>query len=243
MLCDRISVARIEVPTVERELYKRAFWVLGFQDRVMSSTMGRTCAHPTHPFQQPAGVPSRITFFNTFIRLHHIQALSLEILYGLDKVRKPFMRDKGWEAKTVVELDSALNKWRDQVHLRWDPAHADPVFFNQSVALHCGYCQQILIHRPFIPMIRKAAPTALPSLAICTNAARAIANMVDVQNRRKGSVPCVMNVRTIFSAGLILLLNVLSGKRTGLVSDTRWEMAPVHKCMEVLRLYENRSVV
>ncbi|KAJ6460652.1 fungal-specific transcription factor domain-containing protein [Mycena vitilis] len=260
--CHR-RTARIELPTVERELYKRAFWVLVYQDRVMSSTMGRTCAvlyddcdadlpiecddeyweHPTHPFQQPAGVPSRITSFNTLIKLHHILALSLKILYGLNKVRRPFMQDKGWEDKTVVELDSALNKWRDQVpeHLRWDPLCADPVFFNQSVALHCGYYQlQILIHRPFIPMIRKAAPTALPSLAICTNAARAIANMVDVQKRRKGSVPCVMNLETIFTAGLILLLNVLSGKRTGLVSDTRWEMATVHKCMEVLRLYENR---
>ncbi|KAJ7637573.1 fungal-specific transcription factor domain-containing protein, partial [Mycena polygramma] len=260
--CHR-RIARIEVPTVERELYKRAFWVLVFQDLVMSSTMGRTCAvqyddfdidlpiecddeyweHPTHPFQQPAGVPSRVTFFNTLIRRHHILALSLKILYGLNKVHMPFMQDEGWEDKVVVELDSALNNWRDQVpeHLHWDPTRVDPVFFDQSVALHCGYCQlQILIHRPFIPMIRKAAPTALPSLAICTNAARAIANMVEVQKRRKGSVPCVMNLGITFTAGLILMLNVLSGKRTGLLSDTHWEMATVHKCMKVLRFYENR---
>ncbi|KAJ7607254.1 fungal-specific transcription factor domain-containing protein, partial [Mycena polygramma] len=260
--CHR-RTARIEVPSVERELYKRAFWVLVFQDRVMSCTLGRTCAvqyddfdidlpiecddeyweHPTHPFQQPAGVPSRVTFFNVTIRLHHILALSLKILYGLNKVRMPFMQDEGWEGKAVVELDSALNNWRDQVpeHLRWDPTRADPVFFDQSVALNCGYCQlQILIHRPFIPMIRKSAPTALPSLAICTNAARAVANMVDIQMRRKGSAPFFMDLSTIFTSGLVLLLNVWSSKRTGLVSDTHREMVNVHKCMEVIRSSESR---
>lgn len=36
--------ARIEVPTVESELYKRAFWVLVYLDRNISSGMGRTCA-------------------------------------------------------------------------------------------------------------------------------------------------------------------------------------------------------
>jgi hypothetical protein len=97
--------------------------------------------------------------------------------------------------------------------VRWDAARADLVFFDQSVALHCVYCQlQILIHRPFIPMVRKSPPTvivfscckcvdtnhdfsqALPSLAICTSAARTCANMVDVQRRRKGKVPVVINL-------------------------------------------------
>ncbi|KAJ7670090.1 fungal-specific transcription factor domain-containing protein, partial [Mycena polygramma] len=260
--CHR-RTALIEVPSVERELYKRAFWVLVYQDRVMSANMGRNCAvqyedfdidlpiecddeyweHPTHPFEQPAGVPCRITFFNTLIRLHHILAFSLKILYGLSKMRLLFMQDDGWEDKAVAELDSALNSWHDQIpeHLRWDPARADPVFFDQSVALHCGYHHlQMLIHRPFIPMIRKSAPTALPSLAICTSAARAVANMAAVQKRRQGSVPFLNNLGTIFTSGLILLLNVWGGKRTGIVSDTHREMANVHKCMEVIRFCENR---
>ncbi|KAJ7657176.1 fungal-specific transcription factor domain-containing protein [Mycena polygramma] len=187
-----------EVPSVESELYKRAFWVLVYQDRVMSANMGCACAvqyedfdvdlptecddeyweHPTHPFQQPTGVPSRVTFFNTLIRLHHILAFSLKILYGLSKGRLIFMQDVGWEDKAVAELDSALNNWHDQIpdHLRWDPARADPVFFDQSVSLYCAYYHlQILIHRPFIP-----------------------------------------------------------------VSDTHREMVNVHKCMEVMRSYENR---
>ncbi|KAJ6540579.1 fungal-specific transcription factor domain-containing protein [Mycena capillaripes] len=259
--CHRRS-ARIEVASVERELYKRAFWVLVYLDRNLSSTMGRTCAiqyhdfdidlplecddeyweHPTHPFQQPAGVPSRVTFFSTLIGLYHILALSLKILYGLNKTRALFMTD-AWEETAVAELDSALNDWRDRVpeHLRWESTRQDSVFFDQSVALHCSYYHlQILIHRPFIPMLRKSAPTALPSLAICTSAARAITGMVDVQSRRKGNVPVFINLPPVFIAGIILLLNVLSGKRTRLVPDSNREMANVHKCMKVARLCEHR---
>ncbi|KAJ7094110.1 hypothetical protein C8R44DRAFT_554060, partial [Mycena epipterygia] len=52
-----------------------------------------------------------------------------------------------WE-RFVADLDSALNRWRDQVpeNLSWDP-----VFFNQSVVLHCAYCHiQITVHRSLI---------------------------------------------------------------------------------------------
>ncbi|KAJ7495520.1 fungal-specific transcription factor domain-containing protein [Mycena latifolia] len=254
---------RVEKPSVERELWKRAFWVLVYMDRTISSGMGRTCAiqhddfdldpplevddeyweHPTHPFVQPAGVPSRVSFFATLLHLNHILSFSLKILYSLMKVRVVFAVDDAWEENVVAELDSALNRWRDQVpeHLRWDPTRVDPVFFDQSVALHCHYSHlQILIHRPFIPMVRKSAPTALPSLAICTSAARTIANLVDVQRRRKGKVPVVINLPAVFTSGIVLLLNVWSGMRTGLVPDPSRELANVHKCMEVVRICEER---
>ncbi|KAJ7923815.1 fungal-specific transcription factor domain-containing protein [Mycena leptocephala] len=243
--------AHIEVPSVERELLKRAFWVLVWLDRDISSGLGHPCAlqyddfdielplecddefweHPIHPFQQPASVPSRIKFFNTMIRLQHILSFSLKTLYGLRKFRDLFTTDQNaFEEKIVAEFDSALNIWRDQIpeHLRWDPTHADPVFFDQSVALHCGYYHlQILIHRQFIPM-------ALASLAICTSAARACANMVDVQRQRKGDVLIVFNLPAVFMSGIVLLLNVWSGKRTGMVLNPSREMANVFKCMHVV---------
>ncbi|KAJ7495523.1 fungal-specific transcription factor domain-containing protein [Mycena latifolia] len=253
----------VEKPSVERELWKRAFWVLVFLDRSLSSGMGRTCAiqhddfdqepplevddeyweHPTRPFMQPVGVPSRVAFFATLLRLNHILSFSLKTLYSLMKVRSVYAVDDAWEENVVVELDSALNRWRDEVpeHLRWDPARTDPVFFDQSVALHCHYSHlQILIHRPFIPTMRKSAPIALPSLAICTSAARTCANMVDVQRRRKGNVPVAINLTAVFTSGIVLLLNMWSGKRTGLVPDPSREITNVHKCMEVVRLCEDR---
>ncbi|KAJ7278920.1 fungal-specific transcription factor domain-containing protein [Mycena rebaudengoi] len=253
----------VERPTVEGELWKRAFWVLLYMDRMISSGMGRSCAiqfdefdleppiecdddyweDPYHPFEQPEGLPSKIAFFNTLMRLNHILAFSLKALYSLTKLRVALGIDANWEESIVTELDSVLNQWRDEIpeHLRWDPDRQDPVFFYQSVALHCAHCQlQILIHRPFIPMVRKSAPMAFPSLAICTSAARACANMVDIQRQRKGNVPAFFNLQSVFSAGIILLLNVWSGQRTGLMPDPTREMANVHKCMEVIKLCEDR---
>ncbi|KAJ7079209.1 hypothetical protein C8R43DRAFT_350588 [Mycena crocata] len=99
----------------------------------------------------------------------------------------------------------------------------------------------MLIHRPFIPLVGKSAlKQTLPSLAICASAARACANMADLQRQRKRNVPVVFNLPAVLTSGIVLLLNVWSGRRTGLVSESNREMANVHKCMEVLRLCEDR---
>ncbi|KAJ7182255.1 fungal-specific transcription factor domain-containing protein [Mycena crocata] len=244
-------------PSVERELWKRAFWVLVYMDRMISSSTGRACAiqhedfdleplieaddeyweDPMRPFQQPVGVPSRIAFFNCLLRLSHILAFGLKIIYPLVK------STHGCDEQVVAEFDSALNRWHDEVpeHLRWDPACADPVFFEQSATLYCQYSHlQVLIHRPFIPTMRTSATTALPSLAICTAAARTCASVVDVHRRRTAQPLPWINVHTVFTAGLILILNVWSGKRTGRVTNSSREIANVHKCLEVLQVCVGR---
>jgi hypothetical protein len=106
--------------------------------------------------------------------------------------------------------------------VRWDPNREDAVFFDQSVALYCCYYYvQIMIHRAFIPMLHPA-PTvrfvclslmavtanantyvwwqALPSLTICTTAARACANVVDVQWQRHGDTARPLNLVRIESS-------------------------------------------
>ncbi|KAJ7149657.1 fungal-specific transcription factor domain-containing protein, partial [Mycena filopes] len=251
-----------DVPSVEGELRKRAFWVLVYLDRLMSAGTGRTCAmdesdidvqppiecddefweHPTRPFEQPPGVPSRVTFFNTILKLNHLLAFSLKLLYPLNKTRAVFSLDPAFEETLVAELDSALNSWHERIpaHLRWDPDRADMVFFHQSAVVYCQYYHlQIYVHKRFIPVLRNA-PSGLPSLAICTNAARACANVVDAQRRRTGKVPNIINVKSAATAAIVLLLNVWSAKRTGVVSDPSREMANVRKCMEVVRLCEDR---
>ncbi|KAJ6492202.1 fungal-specific transcription factor domain-containing protein [Mycena sanguinolenta] len=250
------------VPTVEGELHKRAYWVLVYLDRVASSDLGRTCSvhytdfdvepplevddeyweHPTRPFQQPAHKPSRITFFNTLMRLNHILDFTLKILYSLKRVRTVYSVDDAWELQAIAELDSTLNNWRDQLpdHLRWDPMREDPVFFDQSAAIHAAYFDlQITIHRPFIPMLRRA-PTGVPSLILCTSAARGCANVMNVQRRRRGNIPFPLHLNAAFVSALVLLLNILSAKRRGSLPDPSRELAHVHKCMEVIRLCEGR---
>lgn len=89
--------------------------------------------------------------------------------------------DDKWEEQVVVELDSALNKWfetipphrarpfppsilpaiiRIYVAVRWDPDNliSDETFFDQSAVLYCAYYHtRIIIHRPFIPAMRRAS--------------------------------------------------------------------------------------
>ncbi|KAF8212815.1 hypothetical protein K438DRAFT_1662307 [Mycena galopus ATCC 62051] len=254
--------ATSEPPSTERELLKRAFWVLVYFDRIGSCALGHACSvgysdfdvdlplevddeyweDPAHPFQQPPLMPSRVTYFNTLMRLNHILGFSMQILYPLKKVRTAFTINDAWNELAIAELDSALNVWRDQIpeHLRWDPARQDTVFFNQSAFLHCSfYFLQIVIHRLFIPQLR-SAPTVLPALTICMNAARSCANVVDIQRHRAPNVPIPLNLNHAFTAGLVLSLNMLSGKRSGLVPDPKRELANVWKCIEAIHLCEGR---
>ncbi|KAJ7023104.1 fungal-specific transcription factor domain-containing protein [Mycena alexandri] len=252
--------------TVEAELWRRAFWTLISYDRLVSCTLGRPCAvqyddfdiqlptevddeyweheDPARAFRQPLNKPSKVAFFTAFLKLNNILSFSLRILYSLDKAKELLaVRDDAWEEHLVAELDSALNNWVDSIpeHLRWDANRADPVLFQQSVALYCGYYHvQMTTHRPFIPMIRQAAPTALPSLAICTNAARSCSHVADVWCRRMGDRPAIILLPALTTAGIVLLLNVWSGQRTGLAPHMNTAIAEVHKCMQAIRVCEQR---
>ncbi|THV06403.1 hypothetical protein K435DRAFT_816004 [Dendrothele bispora CBS 962.96] len=256
--------------TVEDELWKRAFWVLVCMDRMVSTALGRPCAiqdedydldlptecddeywehpDPAKAFRQPPGKPSIVSAFVLTLKLNRILAFALRTIYAINK-SKILLGFAGptWEQQLVAELDSALNQWIDSVpdHLRWDPNREDDVFFNQSVNMYAQYYHlQILIHRPFIPSPRKPSPLAFPSLAICTNAARSCSHVIDIQRKRNApDRPCKLlpfSHMSAFTAGIVLLLNIWGGKRSGLSTDPNKEMADVYKCMQVLRSCEDR---
>ncbi|EGO24230.1 hypothetical protein SERLADRAFT_437842 [Serpula lacrymans var. lacrymans S7.9] len=252
-------------PTMEDELWKRAFWVLVSLDRTISSTLGRPCAiqdedidlelpiecddeywetsDPEKAFKQPPDKPSVVSCFVNLLKLHQILAFALRTIYSINKskVLLGFVGQQ-WEQHIVAELDSALNKWIDAVpdHLRWDPNREDDRFFMQSACLYSMYYHlQILIHRPFIPSPRKPSPLSFPSLAICTNAARSCSHVIDILRKRSGvAIPYVQI--SAFTAGIVLLLNIWGGKRSGLATYPKKEMSDVHKCMQVLRVCERR---
>lgn len=77
--------------------------------------------------------------------------------------------------------------------VKWDTTgqnFRELVWFLQSASLYSHYYHlQILVHRPFIPSPRKPSPLSFPSLAICTNAARSCAHVVDLQRRRAPQYP------------------------------------------------------
>ncbi|KAI0720409.1 hypothetical protein C8Q72DRAFT_862307 [Fomitopsis betulina] len=226
--------------TVEEELWKRAF-CFDLDLPVECDDEYWENDDPELAFKQPPGKPSLVTFFNCFLRLNQILAFALRTIYSINK-SKALLGFVGhqWEQHIVAEIDSALNKWIDSVpdHLRWDPNREDLVFLNQSATLYASYYQlQISVHRPFIPSPRKPSPLSFPSLAICTNAARSCTHVMDVQCRRAGS-PLPSNQVAMFTCGIVLLLNIWGGKRSGLATDAQKEMADVHKCMKMLKMLE-----
>jgi hypothetical protein len=90
--------------------------------------------------------------------------------------------------------------------VKWDPAHPDETFFRQSAVLHTTYYMvQILIHRQFLSRAEEKPPSALPALAICTNAARACARILDAQQRRRHDPVPMQSVRTLIFLTCFLL--------------------------------------
>ncbi|KAJ8522103.1 hypothetical protein ONZ45_g1327 [Pleurotus djamor] len=122
-------------PTVENELWMRAFWILLSLDRTLSSLLGRSCTigseeldldlplevddeywehpDPEKAFRQPDDKPSLIMSFNCSLRLMHILGTALRTLYITQKSRIALGLIGAWEHPIVSQLDSKLNQWLD----------------------------------------------------------------------------------------------------------------------------------
>ncbi|KZT53528.1 hypothetical protein CALCODRAFT_50026 [Calocera cornea HHB12733] len=249
---------------VDDELWKRAFWCLVAMDRMVSSALGLPCAIHDEDFDvefphecddeywepdengkrfvQPNNKPSKVSFFLCYLRLMQILAFALRTIYSINKskVLLGFVGSR-WEQHIVAELDSALNKWIDSVpaHLKWDPNVEDSLWFDQSATLFSSYYQlQILIHRPFIPSPRRPSPLSFPSLAICSNAARSSAHICEHVRRRSARIlPGV--IVAAFTSGIVLLINVWGGQKTGMKLDPTSQLQDTHNCMQVLKMAEH----
>ncbi|KAJ7360917.1 fungal-specific transcription factor domain-containing protein [Mycena albidolilacea] len=247
---------------LKAELYKRVFWVLFIADTAMSSFRGRPCItqpadldldlpcacdeeywSTTNPVQ-PIGKPSSAAFLPCFLRL---MMLVGRIQGNVHPVRQPRSETIG----TIVQLDSALNKWVDTIpeHLKWDPHQQNPIFLDQSATLYFTYYHaQILLHRPFISAPGKGAisntQSHFPSLAICANAARACGHVLDVQTRRgRGLLSYQSLITALFDSAVVLLINVwavVGGRKCRSPDDFARATADAQNCVRVLRLYERR---
>jgi hypothetical protein len=157
---------------------------------------------PEQAFKQPPGKPCKVSCFIWSIRLAELLGFALRTLYATKKSKMLIgLIGNEWESQVVAELDSSMNKWKDSLphfretvvfdlnlraqlyfSVRWNPANPDATFLCQSVALHTYfYHLQIQIHRPFL---MKRSALSLTSLAMCTNAARSIAHVLEVAMSR-----------------------------------------------------------
>ncbi|KAF8913636.1 fungal-specific transcription factor domain-containing protein [Mucidula mucida] len=250
--------------SVQRELWKRAFWALVVIDRSGSSMLGRACGiydedidvdfpievddeywenpDPSQAFRQPQGKPSKGLYYTSFLKLNQLMAKCLRILYSTTKSKIALgVTGQKRQQEIVTELDSSLNAWVDSIpeYLRWDPICQNLTHLLQSATLYIGYYNlQILIHRPFIPTPTNPSTLSFPSLAICTNAARCCSHVIDAVNRRGYILP--LTGMPIFTSGLVLLLSLWGGNRSGTSIDRSKSLEDVHKCMHWIKRLETR---
>ncbi|KAJ9112249.1 hypothetical protein QFC22_006333 [Naganishia vaughanmartiniae] len=228
----------------EKELLKRAFWCLIYIDSYSSAAMGRSLQmnaedydvdYPIEvddqywstgdvatDFVQPADKPCKISMFVCLLKLVNIVGRAMKMIYPVNREASGKDNDPKAQERMIAGLDSSLFSWLDSVpeHLRWDPQRED----------------NILIHRPFIPTPKTApaiASLALPSLAICTNAARSCAHIVELQVSRLR--PNYHVLLPAFTSAIVLLVNVWASKKTGRTQDSETNLREVRKCLHALR--------
>ncbi|KAJ6479244.1 fungal-specific transcription factor domain-containing protein [Mycena vitilis] len=241
------------------ELYKRVFWLLVVCDTVMSAFKGRpSMTQPTDfDLDFPVGVDEEYWGVPNAVQPHGkastsaFMAVHLQLMLIFARIQRAVypVNGKTCPENVIVELDSALNKWVDEIpdHLRWDPNQSNQIFLDQSAVLYSIYYHaQILIHRPFIPAPGKESTsnTSFPSLAICANAARSCGHVLDVQARRgRGPLHYPSVMTALFDCAVVILINVwavVGGRKSRTQEDFGRANADAQNCVRVLRLYERR---
>ncbi|THU96973.1 hypothetical protein K435DRAFT_778270 [Dendrothele bispora CBS 962.96] len=257
-----------EGPSIQGELWKRAFWQLVVIDSRMCTLFGRPrgtsildfdldplvecddeyweAQGSREAFTQPPGKPSIVSYWNCYLRLIEIYGFAQLTIYAVRKTELSTKMGIGnieWYEKAVMELDSALNQWVDSVpeHLKWDNQKDTSVFFSQSAILYSlYYWVQIQVHRMFIPRPGQSyGILSFPSLAICTNAARSIIRVCETHITKK-SLLYPHFLISLFNSATVLALNLTRSVHQKLNFDPARELSDIYKCIELLRLYEAR---
>lgn len=203
---------------------------------------------PEKAWKQPPGVPCKVAYFNSYMKQNQILAHILYLLYCIGKPKHMYgvPDPEEWEPKIVAELDSSLNRWVDTIpqHLRWNPEQRNRDWRRQSISLYAQYYfLQIWIHRQFIssgsPSDLKHVNVSYPSLAICTNAARACCHLITPEEDKHLTI--VFRIQWfLFSSAVVLLLNVFAGRKAGIEPHTSKDMQDVYKAMEMIKRNEDR---
>ncbi|KAJ3741751.1 fungal-specific transcription factor domain-containing protein [Lentinula detonsa] len=247
---------------IEAELWRRAFWYLVTTDLVMSIALGRPRSireddfdlelppecddeyweDPTNPFVQPEGQPSRMAFWHHNMELLRIAGLVKDHLYATRKAEPWLSSSPDSNTEIVIELDSALNSWLDALpdHLKWDPHHPGHISFLHLVMLHGNYYWvQIQAHKLFIRS-DSLSTSSFPSLAICTNAARSFAHIIQAYHSRPNTFMLSVFIAPMFLSATMLLINTWTSLRAKSNHDPRKDMNDVSRILQILSVYERR---
>ncbi|KAG8882484.1 hypothetical protein FRB98_003681 [Tulasnella sp. 332] len=237
----------------ENQLWKRAFWCLVMMDQLFSAIFGRPLcicdeeidAHlpmevdddgwddATRSWIQSAGKVNIKYYLKHLSLLMDILTHAVKTIYSINKskIHQGFIGSE-WEQRTGKWLDGIPN------HLKWDPQmHSD--FYREAASLRIAfYHVQIFIHRPFIqPSSKSKRISALshPSLAICTNAARSSAHILDATMEMP---PPPIFPTGALVAGVVLMISIWEARRYGPNVDVSMQIAGVRTCLRYLKKWE-----
>ncbi|KAF5353849.1 hypothetical protein D9758_010559 [Tetrapyrgos nigripes] len=257
-------------PSIEGELWKRAFWYLTTIDTNLTEYYGRPRATsiqdfdldpiiecddeywlsevPSQRFKQPVEKPSKVSFWACYLKLMQINAIAHESIYS---IKKPgFGVNVLPPHEVVTKLDSALNSWVDSVpahrKVRWDSPQQTDIFFTQSALLWSTYYSvQIQVHRRFIPQTGYSGESRFPSLSICVNAARLCIGVVEAHLRRRSLTAGYHLVLNLFYPAMILAIHLWHGISTKSfrAQIVQKEIACIHNCIDLLQSYEPRVLL
>ncbi|KAG6845927.1 hypothetical protein H0H87_000733 [Tephrocybe sp. NHM501043] len=176
-------------PTVESELWKRAFWCLIVLDRFESAAIGRSALVGEEDFDvelplevddefweadesgamfmQPKGVPAnKIISFNQILKLSRVLAFALKTLYAVDKQNlHAGLSPSSWRKAILEHLDAALKKWFKSLpeHLTWSKQKDGSPFAVDAAVLQTTYrLIEMLIYQMFIPTSIISVPSYDP---------------------------------------------------------------------------------
>lgn len=142
--------------------------------------------------------------------------------------------------------------------VRWNPDLMDPIALELAADMYTfAYNSRQLIHRPFIPASSPTSPSAqsptsatgaapspagrpplsFPSLAICTNAARSCANVLDVA-RQRGLMLTPGAAFGAFASATTLSIATWGAKDSGVKMDSTIQL-DINKCRRYLLLAED----
>ena len=123
--------------------------------------------------------------------------------------------------------------------VRWNPHGEDDVILERSTLLYASYYNaQLMVHRPFIPQPNKPSRLSFPSLAICTNAARSCAHVLDVA-RRRGLRMMPIASFSAYSCALTLLIGTWGAKNSGVSLDYDMHVKDIDYCIKFLMSQEH----
>ncbi|KIY46803.1 hypothetical protein FISHEDRAFT_46535, partial [Fistulina hepatica ATCC 64428] len=232
-------------PTDEMEHWRRAVWCVALYVRPVSSCF-LPCSYSSHSFdlpyplevddaywfnkfEQPKGVPSTVAAFVEHIKLSRLLHLVLSSLVS----------QFGTISSSCYSPDSGLNRWLEELppNLRWNADNLNQLFFEQSAFLfHQYHYVRMMIHQLYL---RRDSPTRIPSLNMCTNAARSCAHISSSLLLRCGSVH-PFSLSPIFISGLVLLLNVWNNQGKNDPQTRLMLMKDALQCMDALKALEKR---